>query len=350
MPTYKDKTKGTFFCSFYYTDPETKQKKKKKKSGFKREKDAKKFERDFLNKNEDVLKENFTFEEIAKKFLEVKRQSVRKSTLRQLDYVIKNIFIPYFEDRKISEIKTKDITEFLIFLTNREYKSNTLKRFKTTLSEIFKFAITHFNLTKNPVQNSLAIKSEISKGENFWTFEEYQSFIKFVKKPVYKIAYDFLYFGGFRIGELRALKFKDVDIRKRTVNIKKSMNQFNEVGPPKTLSSIRTVTLPEQVIFNFENYKKRIYDSSENSFIFDFSPAALNKNLNSICKKNNLKKITIHGLRHSHASFLISQNVSPKLISERLGHSTVSITLDVYSHLYNDADIKLAEKINEFLK
>ncbi len=69
-----------------------------------------------------------------------------------------------------------------------------------------------------------------------------------------------------------------------------------------------------------------------------------------VLEANNLPSIRFHDLRHSHASLLLSQKVSPKVISERLGHSNINITMDLYSHIYEATNVEVANNFDVFLK
>jgi integrase len=75
---------------------------------------------------------------------------------------------------------------------------------------------------------------------------------------------------------------------------------------------------------------------------------ALDKEIGRVAEKTGLPPITVHGLRHSHASMLIEMGFSPLEIADRLGHESVKTTLDTYSHLYPDKDNELAGRLNQF--
>lgn len=79
-------------------------------------------------------------------------------------------------------------------------------------------------------------------------------------------------------------------------------------------------------------------------------PSYLNHQFRQILEENNLPIIRFHDLRHSHASLLLSQGVQPKVISERLGHSNISTTMDLYSHIYDATNIEVANNFDKFIK
>ena len=80
------------------------------------------------------------------------------------------------------------------------------------------------------------------------------------------------------------------------------------------------------------------------------SPSSLNHKFKNLLKENNLPSVRIHDLRHTHASLLLSKGATAKAISARLGHSTIQITMDLYTHLFDNINRQVADKVNCFLR
>ena len=128
---------------------------------------------------------------------------------------------------------------------------------------------------------------------------------------------------------------------------------------PKTDTSKRTISAPKEVIAMLKDYKRKylqdklqgkikdcnllFFDKNENPIAED----VLSKKFSRFLKKHNLKHIRFHDLRHSHVTLLINAKVPIKVISERVGHSNVNTTLNIYSHTLKEMDQEASEKISE---
>ncbi len=347
MPTYKNKEKNTFYCSFYYTDW-TGKKCRKKKEGFKRERDAKQFEIDFLNK----IKNNcdMPFNTLVNLYLEDISTKVRSTTFANKKHLIELKIIPYFENLIITEITPNHVREWQNNLKKNEYSQTYLKSINNQLSAIFNFAIRYYGLHSNPALRAGSMGKKNADSMDFWTLDEFKRFLKYDDKIISKIAFKILFWTGMRRGELLALTYNDIDTVNKTININKTYTKLNGkdvVNPPKTPKSKRVISIPDHLAHEIETFKDALYDYNENDRVFDFGLPYLLREMKRICKESGVKKIRIHDLRHSHASLLIELGFSPILISERLGHEKIQTTLDIYSHLYPNKDSLVSKKLND---
>lgn len=172
---------------------------------------------------------------------------------------------------------------------------------------------------------------------------------------------------GMRRGEILALTWTNIDLKKKEIYVKNAIYPTENglvVLPPKTDNSERTIAIPRRLVRILKKHRKRhkklkkvlgnAYIDSDYVCVNDegklISPSSLNHKFKDILEKNNLPSVRIHDLRHSHASLLLYKGASQKAISARLGHSTIQITMDLYTHLYNSVNRKVANKVNSFLK
>lgn len=160
---------------------------------------------------------------------------------------------------------------------------------------------------------------------------------------------------GMRRGEVLGLTWNNIDLEKATLNVVQAVYPTKNgltVLPPKTKTSIRKISLPPTLVKILREHKKKsnsIYVCAlEDGTLI--SPSSLNHKFKQVLEDNNLPSIRFHDLRHSHASLLLSQGVQAKVISERLGHSNINITMDLYSHIYEATNREVANNFDRFLK
>nr|WP_255287089.1 site-specific integrase [Bacillus cereus] len=169
--------------------------------------------------------------------------------------------------------------------------------------------------------------------------------------------------------ECLALQWEDIDFEEQKLYITKTLlsNKRNEdilFWPPKNKSSKRTITLDPSTISHLTKMKLKqnknmlkngkyykdynfIFTHDDNSFILH--PSTL-KFLQKVCKKGNLKYITLHGFRHTHAVHLLQIGANIKYVSERLGHSSIDMTANVYLHITKSIEETAVNQYDEFLK
>lgn len=349
MPTYKNKERGTYYCSFYYVDW-TGKRKRKKKEGFKTKREADKFEREFLVKVQENT--DMSFSTLVELYLKDSESRIRLTTLQNKTHLITHKILPYFENKIISNIKPTDIREWQNVLINQNYSPTYLKSINNQLTAIFNFAVKFYGLSTNPCHRTGSMGKKNADSMKFWTVTEFKSFISFISNDELKLAYNILFWTGIRIGELMALTFNDIDLNNNMIDINKTYTKINGkdiINEPKTPKSKRIISIPTALCSDINNFKTKIYDLNESDRIFSFSKSMLTRTLKKTCKENNIPTIRIHDLRHSHASLLIELGFSPLLISERLGHEKIQTTLDTYSHLYPNKDIVVSKKLDKLI-
>lgn len=347
MAVYKNEQRGTYFCTFYYTDW-TGKRKRKKKEGFKRQKDAKDYEREFLNKQKNNCDMNF--KELSDLYLEHSKTRIKITTLQVKKYIIKERILPYFKDINVNDITPNHIRKWQNKLMDKNYKQTYLKSINKELNAIFNFAIKYYNLNSNPAFKAGSIGKKDSDAMQFWTLEEYKEFIKCVDNSIAKLAFEILFWTGLRKGELTALTFEDIDTKNKIIYVNKTYARINKkdiISDPKTPKSKREIIISKSLCNDIEKYKDKLYRFGENDRVFPLGRNFLKKEMRKACKKSGVKEIRVHDLRHSHASLLIELGFSPLLIAERLGHEKVQTTLDIYSHLYPNKGASIADKLDD---
>lgn len=158
---------------------------------------------------------------------------------------------------------------------------------------------------------------------------------------------------GMRTGEILALTYDDFDIENGKILVTKSktIQAPYQYTTPKTKQSVREITMPPYYFEQLERFKQAFPNTDEHIFGEKTSQAVPGYRLKCLTKELNIKPITLHGLRHSHASILINNGVDIAYVSERLGHSSVNVTQKVYFHFLNKTRENAEKKmLNVFKK
>ena len=217
------------------------------------------------------------------------------------------------------------------------------------MSAIFNHAVKFYELKSNPAAKVGNMGKEKSKEMLFWTKEEYMKFAEsMMDKPVSFYAFEMLYWCGLRLGELLALTKNDFDFDKKTVSITKSYQHIDGkdvITDPKTPKSVRTITMPDFLCEEIQEYISSLYGVKNNSRIFGFTKSYLHHEMDRGCKEQGLKRIRIHDLRHSHVSLLIEMGFSAVAIADKMGHESIDITYR-YAHLFPTRQTEIAIKLN----
>lgn len=343
--------RGSWYASFYYTDWQG-TKKKKKKEGFKTKKEALEWEKEFLSRKTESPE--ILFKHLVNEYLEHSKTRIKESTLRVNTVMIKFHILPFFENIPINEITTTTIAKWQDEMLKKGLKDKYLSNISMTFSTILNFAIKYYKLASNPIKIADKIgKSRSPKKCNFWTLDEFNSFITNIEDPLHKICFQVLFWTGIRVGELLALTYDDIDFNALTLTINKTYyrrDRKDVITTPKTRKSIRSVSIPKFLCENLKQHCDKFYSISGEDRLFLTQSDYLLKKIKKVCNDVSLKQITVHDLRHSHASLLIEKGFQAIVISERLGHENIQTTLNIYSHLYPNTQNDLAKKLDELNK
>lgn len=355
MPAYKYKLKDNstlWRAKFYYTDW-TGKKKQICKRGFKTQREAKEFERTFLDQqqtNSDIL-----FSSLLENYMEDMSHRLKPTTMASKEHMIRTKLLPYFANLKICDIDTIKVRKWQNELLGyrdekgKPYAQTYLKSVHNQLSAILNYAVSHYGLRTNPCHAAGSIGKGHASEMKFWTREQYEIFSGTIKKSALRLGFDILFFAGIREGELLALTPEDI-LPSKKLNINKTYVKLQGEELfliPKTEKSVRKVSIPDFLYNDIQEYISRLYGIDKKDRIFYFTKSALDKEIKRGATQAGLEQIRVHDLRHSHASMLINMGFDIKEISERLGHESVKTTWDTYSHLYPDKDTELAQRLNE---
>ena len=265
--------------------------------------------------------------------------------------------------------------ETLQGLINEMYQSKlsvrTIELVRIILHSAFKQALKNKLVYENVVENTVLPKKQ-RKEIRVMTTEEQELLSKELISSYIGRGHLFGLYTGLRRGELLSLKWSDFDEEGQVIHVNKSLNRvksYDEEGgktklvvtSPKTEKSVRVVPLIEKAYDLLvmhkriqEEYRKKLGDVyADNNLIFSsnlgtyIDPGNFNRKLTEIAKKAEIPHLTPHVLRHSFATRGLEANVSLKAMQEILGHSSITVTGDIYTHVMLEQKRKEINKLND---
>ena len=328
---------------------------------FKNKKDAESEEARYRIK----ISENSTFTSTIKikqaylELLSLKRQENKKQTIEKIETHYK--YIKPLENININDINVMTYKKLRNYIESFNYSADYSNKIQGLFKQIIEYSNKYYNTSNTIIKYITPFKdvNKIKKEFDIFSYEEYKKFDSVIDKFEYHCFFEILYMVGLRCGECMALTWNDINFKKGNISINKTLTtkikgQNYTISSPKTKNSIRILPIPKKVLEDLkimQNNAMQFTDYSNNWFVFGnslpFAESSIASAKNKYCKLANVKQIRIHDFRHSFASMLISMGASISLISKYMGHSSVSITLDVYSHLVPNELDNIMLKMNE---
>lgn len=350
MPQYRDKKRGTWFASFYYTDWQG-QHRLKKKRGFETKREAKAFEDEFLRK--ESMSCNMTMRSMVEVYLKDMEPRLKATTMQNKRYLIEHRILPTFGDTPINEITPAHVRRWQSEIVAQKVAPTYAKTINNQLSAIFNYACKYYGLASNPVRLAGSVGKKHAGEMNFWTVEQFNAFIPHVPKLPGRTGLSVLFWTGLRVGELLALRPADIDLEARTLTVNKSFQTIDGkevITEPKTARSKRVIPLPEKLCQEIKAYMDALYEPSPDDRLFPFTKHYFRQQMIDGCEASGIEKIRLHDLRHSHAALLIKLGTPILLVSERLGHEDIQTTLRTYGHLYPSATDEAVQKLDALMR
>lgn len=277
-----------------------------------------------------------TYTELSEIWLTEKAYDCRSNTLRSYRYAVKNWIVPFFGDKKIDDITKKDVQTLIRDIIERG-KNGAAQTVRKVLSQSFSFAVENDFLATSPYRG-VKIPKNKERELNVFTIEEVEKLVSCpsfpqVKRDMINVSFR----TGMRIGEIIALRWQDVDLDNNFLSVRKTLSGYEDgkptVGDAKTGQSVRRIDLDRASIEIF----RRLREGRTSEYVFAKKNGTLRSRqsirLFEMCRLVGIPPRSFHALRHTHASVLLARGVHPKIVQERLGHSSIDVTLDIYSHL-----------------
>ena len=242
---------------------------------------------------------------------------------------------------KINRITTAKIEKYIVDRQNQGMNISTIKKILVTLGQIMAYAVRHKYIDFNPARDAEKPKGQGNTQKQkirVLTPDEINALIGAESDLKYKILFQLAIFSGAREGEIIGLKWSDIDWENSQIHIQRTFNN-DAWYDTKTDISDRKIDLGPAMMTALKKWKLAC-PTSELNLVFPNKAEnpinhnnLVNRHFNPILIASGLPKIRFHDLRHTYASLLIEQGENVKYIQSQLGHSSPSVTLNIYAHL-----------------
>ena len=264
-------------------------------------------------------------------FLEIKKNSVSINTLTSYEICLKLL-----EDDLYLHDITKLKYEKKLIEYRETYSPSHVKLIKTIFNIFFKFIKSYYVPTFNiNLEYTLSKEDKFKEKQKIKYIEtnKIQEVLESITHPITKDFVTVQLLTGLRVGELLAITPKDINVKNKTLSVNKTKHTSGIFTSPKTLSSVRIIEIDDRTL----NILMRYISASET--VFDTNISTLNYNLKNL-------RLSTHMFRHTHVALLVEAGVPIKVISERLGHSKIDTTLNIYTHVTENMKLDLRTKLN----
>lgn len=310
-----------------------------------------------------VLDDNLTFDTWADKWLKTYKSNVQYNTYKMYENIIKTHLKPALGSYKIKNIKKHHLQETINNLIAQN-KYSTARQARLTLKQIFEQAVQNEYVYKNPAAG-ITLPKQPKTQKRALTQQEINLFTAAELEPKEKTFVFLILYCGLRRGEALALKASDIDFVNRKISINKSLifkeNNSEIKNIPKSEAGIRVLPIVDDlydVLYDFANDKTDYIFTMENGKIM--SKSSFRKFWNRIIAKANeaaqkekmqlSPDITPHIFRHTFATNLYYAGIDIKTAQYLLGHSSIKMTMDIYTHLESEDTSKAQDILNQFYR
>ena len=314
-----------------------------------------------------------TFKEVYELWLLQYENTVEQSTFVKTVSLFDNHILPSIGEYKIEKI-TVDICQKAV--NDWAKKLKNISKVKAYASRVFNFAVKRdfvqknpFDLVELPRKRNKPLPDETDE-KNFYTREQLIEFLSCLEKETNVKAYvlfRLLAFSGMRKGEALALTWRDINFNTKEIRINKALSRGKNsklyIKSTKT-NEARTIKMDEKTMGVLRMWKKKqkedyfklgfntskpsqlVFSNEKNEFI---QPSKTREWILYVQEKYNLKKVTTHGLRHTHCSLLFEAGATLKEVQDRLGHSDIKTTMNIYTHVTKKAQEQAIQKFSSYV-
>ena len=299
-----------------------------------------------------------TYRELVALWWESYKNTIKPNSQQSMEGIVRLHILPVFGDYKLDKLTTPIIQQQVNKWADKANKGekgayanysflNNINR------RILQYGVTMQVIQHNPARDVIIPRKQQNKEHKvkFFSNQELKQFLDYLEdldQSSYENFFDYVLYktllaSGCRIGEALALEWSDIDLKKGTINISKTLNRYQETNTPKSKAGLREIDIDKATVSLLKQYKKRQQvqswqlGRSEGIVFTPFTTkyayaCLLRKRLQSHFKAAGVPDISFHGFRHTHATIMLYAGIEAKDLQYRLGHSNISMTLNTYVH------------------
>lgn len=299
-----------------------------------------------------------TYRELVALWWESYKNTIKPNSQQSMEGIVRLHILPVFGNYKLDKLTTPIIQQQVNKWADKANKGekgayanysflNNINR------RILQYGVTMQVIQHNPARDVIIPRKQQNKEHKvkFFNNQELKQFLDYLEdldQSSYENFFDYVLYktllaSGCRIGEALALEWSDIDLKKGTISISKTLNRYQETNTPKSKAGLREIDIDKATVSLLKQYKKRQQvqswqlGRSEGIVFTPFTTkyayaCLLRKRLQSHFKAAGVPDISFHGFRHTHATIMLYAGIEAKDLQYRLGHSNISMTLNTYVH------------------
>lgn len=299
-----------------------------------------------------------TYRELVALWWESYKNTIKPNSQQSMEGIVRLHILPVFGDYRLDKLTTPIIQQQVNKWADKANKGekgayanysflNNINR------RILQYGVTMQVIQHNPARDVIIPRKQQNKEHKvkFFSNQELKQFLDYLEdldQSSYENFFDYVLYkillaSGCRIGEALALEWSDIDLKKGTISISKTLNRYQETNTPKSKAGLREIDIDKATVSLLKQYKKRQQvqswqlGRSEGIVFTPFTTkyayaCLLRKRLQSHFKAAGVPDISFHGFRHTHATIMLYAGIEAKDLQYRLGHSNISMTLNTYVH------------------
>jgi len=296
--------------------------------------------------------ENMTVMDKLEAYLETAKITIKSSTLSVYRRYMVSYIEPYFRDTPYKNLSSDKLQAFIAELMDSGLAP-------VTVQAVYSFLKAGLKPSGKDAMFDVSLPKRVKQEVEYLSVDEQRRVeaAAMAAKPPFGIGIILAFYTGIRVGELCGLMWEDVDFERKTLHVRRTLQRIREangnkktkiiITPPKSPTSVRDIPLPGFLLELLRQRKEAVqgeyvlsYDNGRH-----LEPRYVQSHFKSVLKAANVRDVNFHTIRHTFATRALENGFDVKALSEILGHSSATVTLDKYAHVLDEHKRNLMEKM-----